>query len=159
MLPNCTASVEAVAVGRMGVALHHPLPSSVLNLKPDGLAQSREDKGCLLLEFTRTSDFWDDSLDLARNRKHDKMGYVALQSELCKSLPNCTVELLTFVLGDRGMFDQALWTRHLDRLGLPSRLHRGFCDIAVSGAYEVVEDILSVRRSRLRELGSAAAPS
>ena len=142
------------AIGKMGVRLHHSLPASVLKLKPDGLAQFREGKGCLLMEFTRTSDFWADSLDVARNRKHDKVGYVKLQSELCKALPNCDVELLTFVLGDRGMFDHALWTRHLDRLGLHSKLHNGFFDIAVAGAYEVVEDILSVRRARVRELGS-----
>eukprot|EP00961_Rhodomonas_salina_P160207 2156889-Rhodomonas_salina.1 len=84
------------------------------------------------------SDFWDDLLDLARNHKHYKVGYVALQSELCKSLPNCTVELLTFVLGDSRMFYQALWTHHLDCLGLPGSYYSGFFDIAVSGAYEPV---------------------
>eukprot|EP00961_Rhodomonas_salina_P194570 2626727-Rhodomonas_salina.1 len=41
-----------------------------------------------MLEFTRTSDFWDDSLSIARLRKHDKLGYVELQAELGSCLPD-----------------------------------------------------------------------
>lgn len=42
---------------------------------------------CYLLEFTRTSDFWADSLSIAQCRKHDKMGYQNLQSDLQAALP------------------------------------------------------------------------
>lgn len=52
------------------------------------------------------------------------------------------------------MFDETTWKAHLDRLGLPLKLHRGFYDVAVAGAYEAVEDIMRERAARLKLLGS-----
>lgn len=106
----------------------------------------------MLLEFTLTSDFWPDSLSLAKCRKQDKVGYVNLQSDLHATLPGWNVRLLTFVLEDRGLFDEAAWGQNLDRLGLPPNKQRAFFELAVMGAYEVAEDILAVRKARLKIL-------
>eukprot|EP00961_Rhodomonas_salina_P283525 3831969-Rhodomonas_salina.1 len=51
------------------------LPLNSGRTKPDGLAQNAAEQHCWLLEFARSSDFWLDSLSLARQRKHDKVGY------------------------------------------------------------------------------------
>lgn len=115
---------------------------------------SQQRTKCSDLEFTRTLDFSPDSLHLTRARKHDKAGYVELLSALSISMPDWGVEVVTFVLGDRGLFGEQLWTRHLETLGLPPPLHRAFFDIAVSGANKVVEDILTLCSARVQMLGS-----
>eukprot|EP00961_Rhodomonas_salina_P151041 2033861-Rhodomonas_salina.1 len=87
------------AVGKMGI-LHmgQPLPRSVRALKPDGVAQSCKDTKGFLLEFTRTTDFWPNSLSVALARKLDKVGYIELQSELHSSLLGWDIDLLTLSL-------------------------------------------------------------
>eukprot|EP00961_Rhodomonas_salina_P210773 2845869-Rhodomonas_salina.1 len=82
------------AIGKMGIRhLQCPLSQLSGRLKPDGVAQSARESTCLMLEFTRTSDFWEDSLSIARLRKHDKLGYVELQAELGSCLPGWRVDL------------------------------------------------------------------
>eukprot|EP00961_Rhodomonas_salina_P174231 2349212-Rhodomonas_salina.1 len=135
--------------------LPEALPFNSGRTKPDGLAQNESEQHCWLLEFARSSDFWPDSLSLAHQRKHDKVGYVRLQSDLRAALPNTNVRLLTFILGYRGLVDENLWTNHLTRLGLPTIKHRGFFDLAIPGAYKLTEDILRVQKARLKTLASA----
>eukprot|EP00961_Rhodomonas_salina_P164884 2221844-Rhodomonas_salina.2 len=118
--------------------------------KPDGVAQLSSQNECFLLEFTRTTDFWTTSLDVARARKEDKEGYVDMLSGLRDRLPGWNVQLLTFVLGDRGLFDERTWTFNLDKLGLTAAKQKSFWLLAQTGAYEVVEDILKVLAALLQ---------
>eukprot|EP00961_Rhodomonas_salina_P253906 3431275-Rhodomonas_salina.1 len=67
-------------------------------------------------------------------------------------MPDRDVRLLTFVLGDRGLFHEKTWADNLTKLGLPKGKQRGFYDLAILGAYEVVEDILKVLMARLKLL-------
>ena len=124
--------------------------------KPDGILQNTKLKKLYLLEFTRTTDMWSDSLEVARVRKHDKKGYNDMTLALKKSLQGWHVELLTFVLGDRGMFDERTWETHWETLDLPTKQFRSFAEVAVQMAFEVTEDILVVRRALQKEKAADA---
>eukprot|EP00961_Rhodomonas_salina_P066801 896880-Rhodomonas_salina.1 len=71
-------------------------------------------------------------------------GYLNLQSYLCAAMPDRDVRLLTFVLGDRGLFHEKTWADNLTKLGLPKGKQHGFYNLAILGAYKVVEDILKL---------------
>ena len=110
-----------------------------------------------LLEFTRTTDLWPDSLETARVRKHDKLGYQEMIQALQLSRPGWEVKLLTFVLGDRGFFDEELWKRHWKSLGLPAPLFKSFATLAVQVAHEVADEVLMAYNGALAELKTSAA--
>eukprot|EP00961_Rhodomonas_salina_P253155 3421199-Rhodomonas_salina.2 len=86
-------------IGKMPLSdLTRAITGSVRNRKPDGVAQRSTQNECFLLEFTRTTDFWAASLDVARARKEDKEGYVDIMmlAVLQERLPGWDVRLLTF---------------------------------------------------------------
>eukprot|EP00961_Rhodomonas_salina_P120020 1615248-Rhodomonas_salina.1 len=96
-------------IGGMSLTeLSAPLSGPLQKKKPDGVAQRPAQNECFLLEFTRTTDFWNTSLDTARICKEDKVGYYML-SALRERLPGWNVQLLTFVLEDSGLLDELLW--------------------------------------------------
>ena len=141
------------AIGKFDLLeLTRPFTGSVSKKKPDGAAQRMSQNECFLLEFTRTTDFWPTSLDASRVRKEDKEGYVEMLAGLCDRLPGWNVQLLTFVLGDRGLFDEKTWKLNLDSLCLTLSQQKNFVRLAQTGAYEVVEDILQVRSALLHAL-------
>ena len=66
------------------------------------------------------------------------------------SRPGWTIELLTFVLGDRGFFDEALWKEHWERLKLPDSAFKGFATLAVQSAHEVADEILTTYQGAIK---------
>jgi len=122
-------------------ALQHPLGKAG-KYKPDGLVEMTDSRTLFLLEFTRTTDLWEDSLERANIRKRDKEGYRLMIEALQRARPGWNVNLITFVLGDRGLFDENQWEENWKRLKLPSSGFKHFASLAVQMAYEVAEDIL-----------------
>ncbi len=55
------------------------------------------------MEFTRTTEFWSDSLGLATQREDDNDGNVLMLQDLKKATPGWEVEILTSVLGQRAI--------------------------------------------------------
>jgi len=110
--------------------------------KPDGLVEMLQNRTLYLLEFTRTSDMWEDSLERANVRKRDKKGYKLMIEALKKARPGWNVNLITFVLGDRGFFNEDQWKENWNRLKLPECGFKHFAVLAVQMAHEVADDIL-----------------
>ena len=111
--------------------------------KPDAVIEKVNSEQIYLLEFTRTTDLWQDSLSVARVRKHDKLGYTEMIAALRRSRPGWTVELLTFVFGDRGFFEEPVWTDHWKKLSLSPKSFRNFATLAVQVAHEVADEVLT----------------
>jgi hypothetical protein len=138
-----------------GISLEHiqrRISPKVGRMKPDAVAQNSEDTTVYLLEFARTTDFWGDSLEASRLRKHCKVGYVEMIAEFQLAFPGWTVQLLTFVQGDRGMFLEEEWTKNLELLGVDKAHHGGIFTAAVQSAYDVHDDILAAKRGALQAL-------
>ena len=69
---------------------------------------------------------------------------------LQKSRPGWLVELLTFVLGDHGFFEEKIWKAHCERLSLPAKSLTAFATLAVQAAHEVADDILTTYNEALK---------
>ena len=74
------------------------------HLKPDGLLVHREAQEIRVLEFKRTNDFFEDSFKRALLKKWVK--YKPLADDIRQEHPDWDVQLLVFVLGDRGLLDE-----------------------------------------------------
>jgi hypothetical protein len=73
-----------------------PLPPRLRKLKPDGICFSMPEESVYLLDFLRSSDFWEDSLELATSCKQEKASYRELVTAIRDHFPQYTVELLEF---------------------------------------------------------------
>eukprot|EP00961_Rhodomonas_salina_P058747 789114-Rhodomonas_salina.2 len=67
-------------------------------------------------------------------------------------LPGWDVQLLTFVLGNQGLFDEKVWRLNMERLCLSLAQQKGFICLAQTGAHEVVDNISYVWTALLRAL-------
>jgi len=110
--------------------------------KPDGVIEMQANQSLYLLEFTRTTDLWETSLERASIRKRDKEGYRLMIDALQKARPGWKVQLITFVLGDRGFFEEEQWEANWNKLRLPETEFKHFAVLAVQMAHEVADDIL-----------------
>ena len=70
------------------------------------------------------------------------------------SRPGWSVHLLTFVLGDRGFFDEVLWQQHWKTLGLSASLFKSLAALAVQVAHEVADEVLTAYNGALAELSN-----
>jgi len=110
--------------------------------KPDGLVERIENRTLYLLEFTRTTDLWESSLEKANIRKRDKEGYQPMIGALQRARPGWNVKLITFVLGDLVFFYEQLWKENWQRLKMHEAGFKHFATLAVQMAHEVADEIL-----------------
>jgi len=124
--------------------------------KPDAVVEDETRHTIHLLEFARTTDLWSDSLDISRARKHDKRGYKAMIEALQLARPGWRVELRTFVLGDRGFFDEMEWNRHWEGMSLPPPGFKELGSAAVQAAYESADLVLTAYKGAITEKKAGA---